>query len=97
MPSRKKLTPEGWFEELDSAMEYRRVHGLEDAWGKLEALYYNVHQSMSNDGPNILLSSGDAMLSTITVPDPKVLVEPRSPEAVAKSKILESLDNLLLH
>lgn len=95
MPS-KKRTVEDWFEEIDAALEYRRVHGLEDSWGKIEALYYNVHRSMSNDGPNILLSSGDAMLSTITVPDPKVLVEPRTPEAVAKSKILESLDNLLL-
>jgi hypothetical protein len=96
MPGKKKLSPEDWMEEIWHSLEYRRQFGVEDQWGEMEAIYYNVHPSMANDGPNVFLSSGDSMLSTVTVPDPKILVSPRVPEAVAKSKILESLDNLLL-
>ena len=59
-------------------------------------MYYNVHKSMMNDGPNILLSQGDSMLSSITVPRPTFLVSATSPEGVEAAPILESLDNKLL-
>lgn len=92
----KNRKPEDWLTEIEYALEFRREWGLESWWGKLESIYYNVHPSMMNDGPNMFLSTGDTMLSTITVPTPKVVIKPRSPEAVAKIKILESLDNLLM-
>lgn len=95
MPS-KNLTPQEWIDEIDKGLEYRRRFGVEDAWGKMEAIYYNVHQSMTNDGPNIFLSTGDTLLSTVSVPTPQVIVKPRIPEAVAKSKIVEGLDNTLM-
>lgn len=89
-------TPEQWRDEIESGLEYRRRFGLEDKWSQLEAIYYNVHESMANDGPNIFLSQGDAMLSLLTVPTPRVTVKPATPEAVDKAPILASLDNTLL-
>jgi len=92
----KELTPTEWFDELDFGLEYRRRFGLEDKWGKMEAIYYNVDDSRLNDGPNIFLSIGDAMLSTITVPTPSIRVKPRTPECIEKAPLLEALDNTLL-
>jgi hypothetical protein len=92
----KEPTADQWVEAIDEGLDFRRQFGLEDLWGKLEAMYYNVHDSMQSDTPNILLSQGDSMLSTITVPSPRVRVDPRSPTAVSKAPLLESLDNLLI-
>lgn len=92
----KELTPEEWLDEIDYGLEYRKRFGLEDMWGQLEAIYYNVHDSMMNDGPNILLSQGDSMLSTVTVPSPRIRVVPRRPEAVSKAPLVESVDNTIL-
>lgn len=89
-------TPDEWRDEIETGLEYRRKFGLEDIWGKLESIYYNVHESMTNDGPNIFLSQGDAMLSSLTVPSPYVEVEPRIPEAVDKAPLLSGVDNALM-
>lgn len=96
MPSPKQQTPERWLEEIEHGLEYRRKFGLEDLWGTFEAIYYNTHESMMNDGPNIFLSQGDAMLSTITVPSAQVRVRPTKPEEVDKAPLVEALDNTLL-
>lgn len=92
----KEFTPEEWLEQIDDGLEYRRLYGLEDKWGHIEAIYYNVHGSMMNDGPNLFLSQGDAMLSAITVPVPKIAVQPTGPETVNSAPIVERLDNMLL-
>lgn len=65
-------------------------------WGQHEAIYYNVHESMMNDGPNIFLSQGDAMLSMITVPSAAVRVKPTKPEEVDPAPLVESLSNKFL-
>lgn len=96
MPKFRELKPEEWIDELDAGLEYRRRYGLETYWGELEATYYNVHPQMANDGPNIIMSTGDSMLSSVTVPDLKVVVKPEQAEAVDKTPFVESLDNKLI-
>jgi len=94
--SHKNPTPQDWLDHIRDGLEYRRLFGLEDRWGELEAIYYNVHQSMLNDGPNIFLSQGDAMLAQVTSPSPKIGVKPQTPGSVDRAPILQSLDNTLL-
>lgn len=94
--STEHYTPQDWLKQIEYGLEYRRKFGLEDKWGEFEAIYYNVHESMMNDGPNIFLSQGDAMLSTLTVPDARVKVRPVKPEEVDKAPLVETLDNILL-
>lgn len=94
--SYKNPTPIEWLEHISDGLEYRRLFGLEDQWSRLEAIYYNVHKSMMNDGPNIFLSQGDTMLSQITTPTPRIGIEATTPGSVKRAPILESLDNKLL-
>ncbi len=89
-------TPLEWMDNIADGLEYRRQYGLEEHWSELEAIYYNVHQSMMNDGPNIFLSQGDAMLAQVTSPNPRVGIEPRTPGSVQRAPILESLDNSIM-
>jgi hypothetical protein len=94
--STKNYTPQDWLDEIEDGLEYRRRFGLEDKWAELEAIYYNVHESMMNDGPNIFLSQGDAMLSQLTVPTARIRVKPTTQEEVSKAPLVETLDNKLL-
>lgn len=92
----KELTVQEWFSELERGLEYRRLYGLEDSWSELEALFYNVHPHGANSGPNIISSTGDALLSALNVPVPTIMVKPTTPDGLAKSRIVESVDGLLL-
>lgn len=92
----KQPTPEDWLQSINEGLEYRRKFGVEDLWGTLEAIYYNVAETMLNDGPNIFLSQGDAMLSTLTVPSPVVKVTATKPEEVDKAPLVQTLDNTLV-
>lgn len=92
----RQYTPEEWGDEIEAGLDFRRKFGLEGTWGEIEAMYYNVHPSMANDGPNIIMSTMDSLLSTLTVPNPAIMVKPEHPEAVDKAQIVESLDNTLL-
>jgi hypothetical protein len=85
-----------WLEEIEDGLDYRRRFGLEDKWGEIESIYYNTHKSMMNDGANLFLSQGDAMLSMITVPSPRVSIRALTPESVGRAPLLEQLDNTLL-
>lgn len=87
--------PDEWCQEIEYGLEYRRRFGREDMWGEIEEMYYNSHPSMANDGPNILLSQGDAMLSTLIVPAPYVKVAAESPECVDAVPMVEATDNML--
>ena len=92
----KEWTPDEWITEIEHGLEYRRIFGIETKWGEFEAIYYNVTDTMMNDGPNIFYSQGDSMLSGITVPVPKILIKAASPESVNAAPILEALDNTLI-
>lgn len=85
-----------WFEEIERGLEYRRLYGIEDAWCRLEQMFYNVHPSCGNSGPNIIMSTGDALMSSLTVPYPKVLVSARRPDLVSVAKIVETVDDMLI-
>jgi len=92
----KELDPIEWFEEIDNGLEYRKLYGLEAHWAELEALFYNVHNSNVREGPNIVASTGDSLLSSLTVPSPKFRVSATSKTQVMAARILESVDNQLV-
>lgn len=91
----RELHPDEWMTEIEHGLEYRKRFGLEELWPDIEATYYNVHESMANDGPNIILSQGDALLSTLTTPSPYLKLSALSPECVDKAPVLEAVDNSL--
>lgn len=94
--ARTELTPDDWTVELERGLEYRRKYGVEDKWPSLEALYFNTHNSAANSGPNVIMSTGDALLSTLVVPSAYISVDPTRPEATDNAKVVETLDNQLL-
>ncbi len=75
MAPRKDLTVSEWKTEIDSGLKFRRDYGLEDDWVNLEAQFYGVLDPES-PGPNITASTGDSLLSALTVPYPKIKVIP---------------------
>lgn len=92
----RNFTPDEWADEIAAGLDYRRRFGIEGVWGELEAMYYNVHRSMANDGPNLIASTIDSLLSSLTVPDPAIFVKPEHPDAVSRAPLVESVDNILL-
>ena len=91
----KELTVSKWFDEIIKGLEYRRLYGVEDNWYDLERKFYNVHPSCEN-GPNLIASTGDAMLSSLSVLNPRVLLKARKQSDVIPTMILESVDNDLI-
>jgi len=98
MPPRlsKELSVVEWFDELNNGLDFRRKYGLEDEWSNLEALFYNVHRSQAHEGPNIVLTNGDALLSSLNVPKPYISVKAERPEAIANQSVVEAIDNNLI-
>ena len=92
----KELKAEEWFDEIEDALDFRETYGLESSWVELEALFYNVHNSQAHEGPNIMASQGDAMISSLTVPDPYVSINPTRDGFVDHARILERVDNALI-
>lgn len=94
--SKIDLSVEEWNEEINKGLEYRKQYGLEDSWSRLEALFYNVHDSQANSGPNIIMSTGDAYMSSMSVPSAYVTVKARRSDVVSKARLQETVDNDLL-
>ena len=92
----KALTATEWLDEIREGLRFRRLFGLEDSWPTLEALFYNVHDSNAHEGPNVVFSTGDALLSTLTVPNPYLMVKARRPDHVEGARVVESVNNLLV-
>lgn len=93
----KELSVQDWFEELNQALEYRRLYGNENSWAELEALFYNVHPSNAHAGPNVIYSTGDALMSAMAVPEPYITVNPRRADFTVASRLQESVDNDLVY
>jgi len=89
----KTMTPDDWMEEITNGLEYRETFGFEKCWPDLENDYFNHPNSAAAIGSNLIYSMGDALISSLTVPYPEILVEPRHPMFVDKAPIVESLDN----
>jgi hypothetical protein len=96
MAKKKKLTVEDWRIELEHAKSYRRLYGSEDNWPDLEAIFNNVHDSQLRQGPNLVFSVGDTLLSELTVPRPYIQVKPESLSSVVNAPVLQSIDNKLV-
>ncbi len=90
------LSPEEWMTEIDNGLEYRRQFGREDAWNKLELDYTNDENSDCTVGPNLIYSMGDSLLSSLTVPDPEILLSAEHPSATTRMPTLEAVDNWLI-
>ena len=90
----KDLKPEDWTEELNEAIRYQRDYGFRDKWPELEALYLNAYNPNAQ-GPNLIASSGDTLLSSLTVPFPKAVVRSSEGDFVA-ARVVEAVDNGLL-
>ena len=91
----KELSVDQWFDEIIKGLEYRRIYGLEDEWYNLETRFYNVHPGCQN-GPNLIASTGDSMLSALSVLNPRVMLSARKQADILPTMILESLDNNLI-
>lgn len=92
---RGERTVEDWFDLLKDGLEYRCQYGQEDKWRRVEEMFYNGHPSMTS-GPNIIYSTGDAILASVHVPNPYIIKEPRRPEQIEWAPLVEGMDNDLV-
>jgi len=92
----KELTVSEWFDEIDKGLEYRRLYAREDGWNTLEQLFSNRHPSQVIAGPNLMIATGDSLLSALTVPYPYITVKARDSSSLANAVIQERLDNTLM-
>ena len=93
----KELTPEEWLTQIDMGLEFRRRRGLEESWAMLEALFYNVDPSQELPGPNIIMSQGDTILSSLSVPYPMINVSPMTSKGIEGARVVERVDNNLIY
>ena len=87
-----KKTPEDWLVEIDNALEYRKQFSREQQWDSLEMMYMNDPSGDTGIGPNLVYSHGDALMSTLLLPDPEILVSPENRFGVDTAPVLERLD-----
>src|SRR6185503_8796528 len=92
----RELTVEEWTDEINHGLKYRQKYGNEKAWADLEAIFYNVHNSQMNAGPNIVFSTADALLSELLTPDPYLTCKARHPEFINSARLQETVDNTLV-
>lgn len=89
-------TAEEWLVDIDNAMYFRDTFGREKKWASLEESYMNDPNSNTAIGPNLIYSNGDALMSSLTVPDPEIVVTADSRKGVDTAPIVERLDNKLV-
>jgi len=92
----RDLKVDEWKQAIVQGLEFRYKYGMEDHWAELEGLFYNNNDdsgSPRGPGPNLIASTGDSLISALTVPYPRVSVRARRPEFLAGAFILEALDN----
>lgn len=90
------MTATDWMEEIDNALEYRSIFGMEASWNKLEKDYLNLPGGDTSVGPNLVYSMGDSLLSSLTVPDPEFVLQAEHPRGVKRRPIVEAVDNWLV-
>lgn len=92
---RKELEPKDWMERIWHGLEFRAKFGMEETWADCEDLFYNKH-STSLLGPNIIMSTGDALMSALAIEQPSILIRPAMGTDPNAASILESVDNELI-
>ncbi len=90
------LKAEEWLTEIDNGLEYRKTFGRENSWMKNELNYYNDPNGDAVIGPNLVWSMGDALLSSLSVPDPEITVTAEREGGIDKAPVVESIDNWLI-
>jgi hypothetical protein len=93
---RGKKTPQDWFEDIDNALEYRRIFAREDAWNRCEQNYLNDPRGHTALGPNLVYEMADSLTATLTVPDPEFVVTAERIAGLPKAPIIESMDNYFI-
>lgn len=89
----KELKPSEWVDAINAGLEYRWIYGREKFWKMNEELFYNTHEMLQNvSAPNIVMETGDSLLSQLTVQRPMPVILARSEEAVDRVRTLERLD-----
>lgn len=90
----KEKKPSDWFDEIERGLEFRKQYGLEGSWSNIEAMFYNLQGSQL--GPNLIASTGDSLLSTLSVLKPQISLKADRREEIANAMILEAIDNKLI-
>lgn len=84
-----------WFTEIEEGLKYRTSWGREGTWAGNEAAFYEADAN-KNQGPNLTFSTGDTLMSAVSVPYPRINVIPERPEFIEGAKVVEYVDNLLV-
>ena len=94
---REKLTAVQWLSEIEDGLEYRKRYGKENAWASIENTFYSVDQEDRRAaGPNLIASTGDSMLSSLSMTNPYMNVKPEQEAYVESAPLVESIDNWLI-
>lgn len=97
MPVREN-TVDSWNIALEDGLTFRKEYGREDEWAHMESMFYHANKMQDgNVGPNIIAGTGDALLSQLTVPNPKFLLQPLRMDVIESTPVLESVLNTLMH
>lgn len=96
MSSLTNLSVADWEAEIESAIRYRNECGVESSWADNEALFYHVHDDCRTPAPNLVASTGDAMLSELCVPKPYIGIKAQRSDDVRRAPLVETVDNRLL-
>ena len=86
-------TVQDWEIEIDNALNYREQFAMEKALSQLERDYLNDPNGHTAIGSNLVYSMGDALISSLNVPDPEIVVQPTHPLGTDRAPIVESVDN----
>lgn len=96
--SYRQPTVQNWLLAIEDGLEFRRKYGREAEWARCEALFYQGDVTQSeNVGANIIASTGDALLSTLLVPNPQFVIRPLQMETVESAPVLESVLNQMIY
>lgn len=91
----KELKVQDWFDEIDNGLAYRKEFGKEETWRTSEMMFYG-EKGNTGGGPNLFLSTGDALLSALGVPRPRIKITARSGKFTEFAPIVEAIDNWLM-
>lgn len=87
-------TVDRWNLAIEDGLEFRRQYGREAEWARCESLFSNANEiQRENVGPNLMVSTGDALLSSLLVPNPHIMLKALQPQVLEAVPVLESVLN----
>jgi len=85
-----------WLENIEHGKNFRKRFGKENQWNRLEDLFYGTDRNQDHEGPNLIASTGDSLLSQLCIQYPYIIVKPADYQSVKTAPILEAVDNQLI-